>query len=86
MVIIKFGSVNCAPRKKIKVMAEQQMEHLEKHYDRLKCINISIDESMQLYGELKRRRIVNGVPVIVVYDGNQLQRTMVSTFKYGNGW
>jgi len=71
--ILKFSSSHCAPCMKIKAMAEQHMDNLEKLYNRVKCINISIDENMQLYGELKRRKIVNGIPVIMAYDARQIQ-------------
>ena len=70
LFIIKFGAPWCAPCKKIKLMAEERMDKLTSDYDPLViCMNISIEKDLDLYGSLKRKRVVQGVPTILAYQG-----------------
>lgn len=74
LFIIKFGAPWCGPCNKIKPMANAAMSKLsEIHGERVVCVDICIDDDLDLYGELKRRRIVKGVPSILAYRGTDMQ-------------
>ena len=74
LFIIKFGAPWCGPCKKIKPMANATMLKLaEDHGERVVCVDICIDDDLDLYAELKRRRVVKGVPSILAYRGTDMQ-------------
>ena len=74
LFIIKFGAPWCGPCKKIKPMANAAMSKLAAaHNERVVCVDICIDEDLDLYAELKRRRVVRGVPSILAYRGTDMQ-------------
>ena len=74
LFIIKFGAPWCGPCKRIKEMAEGTMATLAQNYgDKVVCANINIDKDLDLYGQLKRHRIVQGVPAILAYRGTDCQ-------------
>jgi len=74
LFIIKFGAPWCAPCRKIKPMADATMLKLvEDHGERVVCVDICIDDDLELYAELKRRRVVRGVPSILAYRGTDMQ-------------
>lgn len=74
LFIIKFGAPWCAPCQKIKPMATAAMSTLaDTHGEGVVCVDICIDEDLDLYAELKRRRVVRGVPSILAYRGTDMQ-------------
>ena len=74
LFIIKFGAPWCAPCRKIKPMADGAMERLAATYsEKVVCVDICIDDDLDLYVELKRRRVVRGVPSILAYRGTDMQ-------------
>lgn len=74
LIIIRFGAEWCAPCKHTEPTALKAMENLsQKHKEKVVCIAIDIDESLELYAELKRRRALTGVPSILAYRGTDMQ-------------
>tara|TARA_Y100000994_G_C15564347_1_gene389671 strand:- start:267 stop:665 length:399 start_codon:yes stop_codon:yes gene_type:complete len=74
MFIIKFSAPWCAPCNKIKPIVGGHIERLLLKYpEKLVTISIDIDKHLDLYGFLKRKKVVKGVPAILVYRGTELQ-------------
>ena len=62
--IIKFGAEWCGPCKTI----ESTVHHwFSKAPPTIQCCNFDVDANIDLYGYFKRKKIVNGVPVILCY-------------------
>ena len=63
-VILKFGAPWCGPCKTVAPTINQWKPHLPKnvHY-----YDIDIDVNMEIYGYLKTRKMVNGIPCVLVY-------------------
>lgn len=74
LLIIRFGAEWCAPCRHTEPVALAEMERLsDKHKNKIVCMAIDIDESLELYAELKRRRALTGVPSILAYRGTDMQ-------------
>lgn len=74
LFIIRFGAEWCAPCRHTAPAAHEAMERLShKHQSKVVCISIDIDDSLELYAELKRRRALTGVPSILAYRGTDMQ-------------
>lgn len=68
-IVIKFGADWCRPCKAIKPIVDK---FFNTSNNSIYCIDVDIDESLDLFGFLKTKRIVNGVPAILVYKaGNE---------------
>ena len=69
LIIIKLGAEWCGPCKKI--------NHLVHGFfvsspPQVLCADIDVDESMDLYSFLKQKKMVNGIPAILLYKkGNR---------------
>lgn len=63
-VILKFGADWCGPCKKIAPLVDAWKTQLSSnvHY-----YDINVDNSVEIYGFLKSRKMVNGIPCILVY-------------------
>ena len=64
LVIIKLGATWCGPCKKI--------EHVVHGFfatspPNVICADIDVDESFDLYAYLKQKKMVNGIPVMLMY-------------------
>jgi len=69
LVIIKLGASWCGPCKKIAHIVEA---FFASSPDNVICADIDVDESIDLYSCLKSIRMVNGIPVILMYArGNE---------------
>jgi len=64
LVIVKLGAKWCGPCKKIKPV-------LDAFYatspDNVICCDIDVDECTDLYSYFKSKKMVNGIPVILLY-------------------
>jgi len=69
LLIIKFGASWCGPCKKIEPLVERWFSSAP---STIQCCKIDIDESFEIYGFLKSKRRVNGVPVILCYKKGNL--------------
>ena len=64
LVIVKLGATWCGPCKKIAHIVEA---FFASSPPEVICADIDVDESIDLYSYLKQRRMVNGIPVILMY-------------------
>lgn len=64
LIFIKFEADWCGPCKKIK-------SHVENWFKRLppfaKTYIVDIDESLEIYATLKTKRMISGIPSIIMY-------------------
>lgn len=65
LIILKFGANWCGPCKRIEHLVDQWFSRMS---DRVQCGLIDIDENIELYGFLKSKRRINGIPAILCYD------------------
>jgi len=69
IVVLKFGSEWCRPCKQIKHLVEGFFASSPPN---VICADLDVDENAMLYSYLKRRRVVNGIPVLLMYKlGNK---------------
>lgn len=64
VIILKFTATWCAPCKKASPIISEYKNNLPESYQ---FIEIDIDESLDVYGTLKSKRIVSGIPSLVAY-------------------
>lgn len=64
LVILKLGATWCGPCKKIKPVLDG---FFASSPDNVICCDIDVDESVDLYSFLKSKKMVNGIPVILLY-------------------
>ena len=69
LLIIKLGAVWCGPCQIIKQEVEEMFEMMPSN---VQCLSIDIDENIDLYSFLKKKRVVNGVPAILCYKRGNL--------------
>jgi thiol-disulfide isomerase/thioredoxin len=69
VVIVKFGATWCKPCAMIEDVVEEFFKRMP---DNVQIAKIDIDESIGLYGFLKTKKVVNGVPCLLAYyQGNE---------------
>jgi thioredoxin 1 len=64
LVIIKCGAVWCSPCRKIEPEVKKMVEYMPNN---VQMVIIDIDQSLDFYSFLKKKRVLNGVPVILCY-------------------
>lgn len=64
LVIIKLGASWCGPCKKIAHLVDAFFASAPPD---VICADIDVDDSIDLYSHLKTKRMVNGIPVILLY-------------------
>ncbi len=64
LIILKLGATWCGPCKMIKPMVDTFFATSPAN---VICADIDVDESFDLYALFKNKRIVNGIPVVMVY-------------------
>jgi thioredoxin 1 len=69
VVVLKFGAEWCGPCKKIESLVEQWFAAMP---STVQCCMIDVDESIELYGFLKAKRRINGIPAILSYRKGNL--------------
>jgi len=68
IVVIKFSAKWCGPCKKIAPTWNYWIENNKQN--NIIYVELDIDETMDLYMALKRYKMVNGVPTILMFSGN----------------
>ena len=64
LVIIKLGAEWCKPCQQIKSNVEDWFSVMPNH---IQTVLIDIDESFQLYSLLKNKKMLHGIPAILMY-------------------
>jgi thioredoxin 1 len=64
LIIVKLGATWCGPCKKIAHIVEAFFASSPPN---VICADIDVDESIDLYAYLKQRKMVNGIPVMLMY-------------------
>ena len=64
LIIIKLGAAWCGPCKKIAHIVDA---FFASSPNNVICADIDVDESVDLYAFLKNKKMVNGIPVILMY-------------------
>ena len=65
IVIIKLGATWCQPCKKIEPVVMSWLNKLQ--HEKISRVVLDIDECIDLYGFLKKKRVVRGVPTLLAY-------------------
>lgn len=69
--IVKFGATWCQPCKQIETQVSHGFSQMPAN---VQCVTIDIDECFEIYAFLKNKKMVNGVPVILAYYKNTLDK------------
>lgn len=69
VVIIKFGAEWCGPCKKIEALVNSCMGKMP---DNIQCVMVDVDHSIEIYGFLKTKKMINGIPAILAYYAGNL--------------
>lgn len=64
LIIVKLGASWCGPCKKIAPIVEA---FFASSPNNVICADIDVDDSIDLYAYLKQKRMVNGIPVMLMY-------------------
>jgi len=69
VLIIKFGAEWCGPCKKIEHLVNSCMVQMP---STIQCVMVDVDESIEIYGFLKTKKMINGIPAILAYYAGNL--------------
>lgn len=70
-LIIKFTADWCNPCKTIQPLVNEFIQQIRNNDLKIIYYEINIDESIDLYIKFKKFKLLNGIPAIFLYDGNQ---------------
>lgn len=62
--VIKFGAPWCEP---CKIIEDKVHEYFNNMPNNVQCANINIDECLDVYGFLKTKKMVKGIPALLAY-------------------
>lgn len=65
IIIVKLGATWCQPCKNIEPIVSSWLNKLE--HENIQRVVLDIDECIDLYGFLKKKRVVRGVPTLLAY-------------------
>jgi thiol-disulfide isomerase/thioredoxin len=68
LIIIKFTATWCGP---CKVIQPHCLKFLANKPNSIQYYEIDIDESLELYMKLKKMKMVNGIPALIVFIGGK---------------
>ena len=66
-VILKFSATWCGPCKKIQPIVTPWIQQLTDSKPNVQIYLLDIDENFEIYGYLKNRKRLNGIPAILAY-------------------
>jgi thiol-disulfide isomerase/thioredoxin len=64
LFIMKMGASWCGPCRQVEGLIHSAMEQAPNN---VQCAIVDIDDAVEIYSFLKSKKMVNGVPVILVY-------------------
>ena len=67
VIVVKFGAEWCGPCKKIKPLWNEWITLVPSN---IIIVDIDVDESIELYVQLKAKKMVKGVPTILAFAGD----------------
>lgn len=68
MIIVKLGAEWCIPCQRIDPVLQHVIPQMPEN---VQCVILDIDESFEVYAQLKNKKMVNGIPsVLAYYKGN----------------
>uniref|UniRef100_A0A6C0FC05 Thioredoxin domain-containing protein n=1 Tax=viral metagenome TaxID=1070528 RepID=A0A6C0FC05_9ZZZZ len=79
-VVVKFGADWCGPCKKIEHLVKEFFTKCPNHV--VRC-DIDVDESFDLYAFMKTKKMVNGIPVVLVWKEDNT--SYIPDFSYVGG-
>ena len=68
MIILKFTATWCGPCNQIKSLCN---EYVKKLPTNIYYYEIDIDDSLELYANLKSKKMVNGIPALLAYNSGE---------------
>ena len=71
VIIIKFAATWCAPCQKIKDHCNMCFSKMN---DNTICIDLDVDDNFELYGQLKVKKMISGIPKLMAFYGNNKDR------------
>lgn len=72
IVVFKFGASWCSPCQRIAPYIKKWKQHIHSTSPYIRIINVDVDESFELYGHLKTKKMVHGIPALLAYkSGNE---------------
>lgn len=68
VIIIKFEASWCEP---CKIIKDDVKTYFSKMPSNVQCVIVDVDESIEIYGFLKTKKMVKGIPALLAYyEGN----------------
>jgi len=64
VIVIKLGATWCKPCQKIKTLVNNLFLRTS---DKVLCFDLDVDEMFDVYAYFKKNKLVNGIPVILVW-------------------
>jgi thioredoxin 1 len=64
LIILKFGAEWCSPCKRIEPLVNEWFSRMP---STIQCCIIDVDDNFELYGFLKNKKMINGIPAILCY-------------------
>lgn len=80
MIVIKFGATWCRPCKTIKPIVDC---FFASSPPCVTCVDLDIDENMDVYSFLKSRKMIYGVPTLMCYTS--VNKTFIPDFSVSGG-
>lgn len=75
--LLKFGAPWCGPCEKIKPLCNTYFTKIQQSYPNITCIDIDVDETMDLYIVLKKKKMISGLPTILAYYGGSREHWFI---------
>lgn len=67
VVVVKLGAEWCGP---CKLIEKEVHEFFEKSPANMKTVQLDVDDSFDIYANLKRKKIVTAIPALLCYKKN----------------
>lgn len=83
--IIKFGAEWCGPCQKIRETCENYFHKINKYHKNIICIDIDVDETIELFSLLKTKKMVKGLPTILAYYGGNKEHWFIPNDSVSGG-